>query len=78
MISIGDRKRAGYMYGSESRGARRGRRAKCDCTGHVTVDGSVSAGICNMTMKGGDCAEEGGCYVLNFIFLLAYQYFLIT
>ena len=48
------------MYRDKFRMAHGGRRAECDCAGHVTVDGSVSAGVCNMSVEGGDSAEECG------------------
>jgi len=48
------------VYRSESGSARGGRRAECDRSGHVAVDGSVGAGMCNVTVEGGDGAEECG------------------
>jgi len=51
---------SGLPVRSEFGMARGGGRAKCDHAGHVAVDGSVSAGIGNVTVEGGDSAEEGG------------------
>ena len=55
-----DRKRAWYAYRDEFGTARRGGRTECDSAGHVTVDGSVSAGIGDVTVERGDGAEECG------------------
>jgi len=54
LISITGRKRTWYTYGGECR------RAECDRAGHVAVDGSISAGVGNVTMEGGDGMEECG------------------
>ena len=50
MISISDRENIGGAYGS----ACGCRRAERDRSGHVAVDGSVSARIGNVTVEGGD------------------------
>jgi len=48
------------VYRDKFRMAHGGRRAECDCAGHVTVDGSVSARIGDVTVEGGDSVEECG------------------
>jgi len=60
LISISDRGNAGHAYGSACGGARGRRRTEHDHSRHVAVDGSVSAGVCNMTMERGDGMEECG------------------
>ena len=60
LVSIIGWKRAWYAYRDEFGTARGGGRTECDCARHVAVDGSVSAGIGDMTVEGGDGTEECG------------------
>jgi len=55
-----DRERARYAYRGKCRCACRCWRTKCNRSGHIAVDGSVSAGIGNVTVEGGDGTEECG------------------
>jgi len=60
LISITSRERTWYAYRGECGRACGGRQAKCDCSGHVAVNGSVSAGIGDVTVEGGNGMEECG------------------
>ena len=48
------------MYRGECRSACRCGRTKCDHSGHVVIYRSVSAGIGDVAMEGGDRFEEVG------------------
>ena len=60
LISIGNRRNVGGAYRSVHGSTCGCRRAKRDRSGHVAVDGSVSAGVHNMTVEGDDGMEKCG------------------
>ena len=58
LISIGNRECVRSAYASG--GACRCRQTKCDCSRHVVVDGSVSAGVGDITAEWGSMFEKVG------------------
>ena len=60
LISIGDRGNVWHAYRGECGSACGCRRTKCNGAGHIAVNGSVSAGVGDVAMEGGDGFEKVG------------------